>query len=466
MVALCNSFCRVLTSMADFQLTAKQVEAQEVLNGPATHVMLAGGSRSGKTFQIIRKQVQRRLKAPGSRGAVLRFRTGHVRQSIVLDTFPTVMSKCFPGIDYDLNKSDLFATFPGGSELWFSGLDDKKRVEKVLGKEYSDIFLNECSQIPYESRNFAVTRLAQKVSDRATGHDLVLKMYYDENPPTKGHWTYRMFKLKQDPETRKPLDAKDIDFFQINPRDNQANISASYLKTLEGLPERLKKRFLYGEFGEEATNALFRDDWIERWRNIDDELPDMLRIVVAVDPSGADDDDNFDSDAIGIIVAGLGIDGNGYVLEDLTVKAGPGVWGKVAVQAYQRWEADRIVAEDNFGGAMVKHVIKAAAQELGIVVPYRPVKASRGKVVRAEPVSALVETGRWRMAGVFQELEDELCATTTHGYMGENSPNRMDAMVWAAADLFPELTKHEEKPVEKKPQLIVRRGSGTGWMRT
>lgn len=446
--------------MDEFELTERQEMAQEILNGPATHILLAGGSRSGKTFLTIRKQVQRRLKAPGSRGAVLRFRTGHVRQSIVLDTFPTVMSKCFPGVEYELNKSDLFATFPGGSELWFSGLDDKKRVEKILGKEYSDIFLNECSQIPYESRNFAITRLAQKVTDRATGHDLVLKMYYDENPPTKGHWTYRMFKLHQDPETRKPLNPADYAFFQINPGHNQKNLSASYIKTLEALPERLRKRFLYGEFGEDAPNALFREDWLERWRNIDDELPDMLRIVVAVDPSGADDDDNFDNDEIGIVVCGLGIDGNGYVLEDLTCKAGPGVWGKVATDAFERWEADRIVAEMNFGGAMVKFVIRSARAN----TPFRPVTASRGKVVRAEPISALMESGKIRMAGIFRELEDELCAFTTHGYMGENSPNRADAMIWGMSDLFPELTKPEQpKPVPKP--VIIRRGGSNAWMR-
>lgn len=448
--------------MAEFALTPRQVEAQEILNGPATHILLAGGSRSGKTFQIIRKQVQRRLKAPGSRGAVLRFRTGHVRQSVVLDTFPAVMSKCFPGIEYDLNKSDLFATFPGGSELWFSGLDDKKRVEKILGKEYSDIFLNECSQIPYESRNIAVTRMAQKVLDRATGRDLVLKMYYDENPPTKGHWTYRMFRLKQDPESRQQLNPDDYAFFQINPGHNQTNLSADYIKTLEALPERLRKRFLYGEFGEEAPNALFQDTWLERWRNLDEELPDMLRIVVSVDPSGADDQDNVDNDAIGIVVCGLGIDGNGYVLEDLTCKAGPGIWGKVACDAFERWDADRIVAEVNFGGAMVQHVIRTQRAN----TPFRPVRASRGKVVRAEPISALAESGKIRMAGYFRELEDELCAFTTHGYMGENSPNRADAMIWGFADLFPELTKPEEKKPEP-PRIIQRRSGGpNAWMRT
>jgi hypothetical protein len=447
--------------MADFVLTEKQSEAQEVLNGIATHVMLAGGSRSGKTFLTVRKQVQRRLKAPGSRGVVLRFRAGHVKQSVVMDTFPKVMSLCFPGVQYDLNKSDMYATFPGGSELWFGGLDDAARVEKILGNEYSDIFLNECSQIPYNSRNMAVTRLAQKVTDRATGLPLRLKMYYDENPPDKGHWTYKMFKLLQDPETRQPLDPNDYGFYRINPGDNRANLSDSYIKTLEALPERLRKRFLYGDFRDAAPNALFRDEWIEKWRNIDGELPDMLRIVVAVDPSGADDTDNVDNDEIGIVVCGLGIDGNGYVLEDLTCKAGPGVWGRVACDAYDRWDADRIVAEVNYGGAMVHHVIKTCRPN----TPFRPVKASRGKVVRAEPISALVENGKVRMAGVFQELEDELCAFTTHGYMGENSPNRADACIWALADLFPQLTKPEEPKPEPKQQFI-RRSGGNGWMRT
>ena len=446
--------------MADFSLTTKQQEAQEILNGPAKHILLAGGSRSGKTFMIVRKMVQRRLKAPGSRGAILRFRFGHVKNSIVHDTFPKVMEICFPGVPYDINKSDWFASFPGGSQLWFGGLDDKQRTEKILGTEFADIFLNECSQIPYSSRNMAVTRLAQKVLDRATGKDLVLKMYYDENPPDKGHWTYRMFKTKCDPESRQELpDPENYAFMQLNPRDNVKNLSSDYIQTLESLPPRLRKRFLEGEFRDASPNALFSEETFERWRAIDD-LPDMLRIVVAVDPSGSDDMDNIDNDEIGIVVCGLGIDGNGYVLEDLTCKTGPNGWGKVATNAFDRWQADRIVAEDNFGGAMVKHVIQTARPR----TPYSNVKASRGKVVRAEPVSALMDTGKIRLGGIFREMEDELCAFTTHGYTGENSPNRADAMVWGMAALFPELTKPEEKKEPPKPQFIRRTG-GNGWMR-
>lgn len=445
--------------MAEFELTAKQQEGQEVLNGLATHVMLAGGSRSGKTFQITRKIVQRALKAPTSRHAILRFRRGHVKQSIVHDTFPTVMAKCFPAIDYDLNLGDLYARLPGGSEVWFGGLDDKKRTEKILGTEFSSVFLNECSQISYEARNMVVTRLAQKVTDRATGLPLRLKMYYDMNPPDKGHWTYKMFKLFEDPESRQALSRDDFAFFRINPYDNQANLSDSYIKTLQALPERLRKRFLDGEFRDASPFALFQDEWIERWRNIDDALPDMLRIVVSVDPSGADDTDNMENDEIGIMVCGLGVDGNGYVLEDLTCKCSPEKWGKVATMAFERHSADRIVAEVNYGGAMVRAVVQAQRAR----TPFRPVTASRGKVVRAEPISTLVETGKIRFAGIFRELEDELCAFTTHGYMGENSPNRADAMVWAFTDLFPELTKPEPSS-PPPPSVIVRPRGANSWM--
>jgi hypothetical protein len=450
--------------MSDFRLTAKQQEATELLASPATHIMLAGGARSGKTLAIIRAQVIRRLKAPGSRGAVLRFRFGHVKQSIIHDTFPKVMKVCFPQVKYDLNRSDWFAQFPGGGELWFGGLDDKERAEKILGSEYADIFLNECSQIPYSSRNMAVTRLAQNVKDTITGKPLSLKMYYDENPPDKGHWSYKLFKTKQDPDTKHFLtDPENYAFMQLNPRDNVENLSPEYLKTLEQLPARLRKRFLEGEFRDMAPNALFVDEYLERYRVIDSELPEMLRIVVAVDPSGAEDEDNVDNDEIGIMVCGLGVDGNGYVMQDLTCKAGPATWGRVAVQAYLRERADRIVGEINFGGAMVGHVIRTSALEQHTRVPFRPLTASRGKVVRAEPISALFETGKCRLVGYHRDLEEELAGFTTNGYMGEHSPNRADAMIWAMSDLFPELMK---EPVEKVQMVTapILRSNKTAWM--
>ena len=211
--------------LGEFKLTAKQIEANELLASSAQHVMLSGGSRSGKTLLILRAIAIRALKAPGSRHAVLRFRFGHVKQSIVHDTWPKMLRLCFPDIKTEMNRSDWFATLPGGSEVLFAGLDDKERTEKILGLEFATIFLNECSQIPYSSRNIAVTRLAQQVKDTVQGKNLAMKMFYDQNPGDKGHWTYKLFKTKTDPDSRALLrDPENYAFIGLNPMDNVENL--------------------------------------------------------------------------------------------------------------------------------------------------------------------------------------------------------------------------------------------------
>jgi predicted phage terminase large subunit-like protein len=189
-------------------------------------------------------------------------------------------------------------------------------------------------------------------------------------------------------------------------------------------------------------------------------LPDLQRIVIGVDPSGSGDTDNAANDEIGILVCGLGTDGNGYVLEDLTLKAGPKTWGNVATTAFDRHDADLIVAETNFGGEMVAHVIQTARPR----TPFRKVTASRGKAVRAEPIAALTEQGKIRFAGNFPELEEELCAFSTAGYLGEKSPNRADAMVWAFSELFPGLVKAKKEKTPDAPKSRVFPGAG-GWMK-
>lgn len=424
-------------------LTAKQDEARRVLNGPAQNAMLFGGSRSGKTFLIVRQIVLRATKAPGSRHAIFRFRFNHCKASIGLDTLPAVMRKCFPGVPYHLDKTDWFAELAGGSQIWLGGLDDKDRTEKILGQEYATIYPNECSQIPWPSIQMALTRLAQQVEmvdgkGKKTGLYLKPRGFFDCNPPPKSHWTYKVFVLGQDPETRQPLRFPD-DWvcFQINPKDNRQNLPEGYIeKTLAGLSAAARRRFLEGEFAEANPNALFAEDDIDKWRVLDGRLPDMVRIVVGVDPSGADDEDNADNDEIGIVIGGLGVDGNAYLLEDCSVKAGPKTWGDVATTAWERHQADVIVGETNFGGAMVKQTIEVARPR----TPFKKVTASRGKVVRAEPYSAMYENGKVRHVGYFPELEEELCGFSTHGYTGSRSPNRADAWIWVLAELFPGIT--------------------------
>lgn len=447
-----------------FELTARQQEAQHIIAGDATHIMLFGGSRSGKTFLHIRNIVMRALKAPKSRHAILRFARDHVNTSVFLDTLPAVMTKAFPQVRYDTNKQLLLMTLPNESEIWCGGLADKEQADKILGKEYATIFLNECSQIPFASRETAVTRLAQAVTTSIENRGpsaLKPRMYYDCNPPNKAHWTYRLFVQKANPETRMPLTVPmDYAHFQINPEHNLEHQAPGYIDTLRGLSARMQKRFLRGEFADATPNQLFNEDDIDKWRVIDGSVPDFVRVVVAVDPSGSGDIDNADNDEIGIVVAALGTDGVGYILEDCTVKVGPATWGKIAVDAYTRHAADIIVGEVNYGGAMVEHTIRTAPTG-GRRPPFKMLHASRGKVVRAEPVSALYEKGKVRHVGYFQKLEDELAAFSTVGYLGDGSPNRADAAVWAVTELFPGLVAEKrEKQKAREPEYA---GPG-GWM--
>lgn len=140
-----------------------------MLASDATHIMLFGGSRSGKTFLLMRTVIMRALKAPRSRHAVLRFRFNAVKASIVFDTFPKCMQLCFAGVKFNLSKTDWYAEFENGSQIWFAGLDDKERAERILGMEFVTLYLNECSQIPQGSRDIAVTRLAQQVEQVIQG---------------------------------------------------------------------------------------------------------------------------------------------------------------------------------------------------------------------------------------------------------------------------------------------------------
>ena len=168
--------------------TAKQADAVRLIAGHR-HTLLFGGSRSGKTFLSCYAIAVRAFKAPRSRHAILRFRFNHVKQSVWYDTFPKMMAICFPEVKYKENKSDWFITMPNGSEIWFGGLDDKQRVEKILGNEYATIYFNECSQIPFQSIETALSRLAQKINDDG----FIQRAYYDLNPVGNRHWSYRQF---------------------------------------------------------------------------------------------------------------------------------------------------------------------------------------------------------------------------------------------------------------------------------
>lgn len=418
-----------------FSLTPKQREANRLLASAATNIMLRGGSRSGKTFLIIRAMCVRAMKASNSKHAVFRFRFNHAKASIWRDTLPKVMRLCFPGVPLELNETDLVATFPNGSQLILGGLDDKARVEKILGGEYSTIYFNESSQIPWSSIEVAMSRLAENSG-------LALKAYYDCNPPSKLHWSFQLFRLKLKPGTKEAVsDPDDYVEMLVNPSDNRANLPSKYFDILGGMSAAKRQRFEKGEWASEVNGALWSLDdreapdgrvipGIDSTRIATPALPQMVRVVIAVDPSGTKGDGGGDD--IGIVAAGKGIDGRAYVLADRTCQLSPDGWGRMAVQAYHDFQADRVIGESNFGGDMVRFVVQTADKR----VPYAEVKASRGKTVRAEPVSALYEQGLVSHVGDFPDLEDQMVNFTQAGFVGEGSPDRADALVWALTELM------------------------------
>ncbi len=211
--------------------------------------------------------------------------------------------------------------------------------------------------------------------------------------------------------------------------DNSANLDPStlaYLQTKYG-GTTLGRQELDAELLEDVEGALWTRDMIETCRVSPEQSIAMRRIVVAIDPSGGSNRGNAET---GIIVAGVGRDGHGYVLRDVSGRHTPERWAYHAVAAYRDHLADRIVAEQNFGGAMVESTIRSVASR----VPVRMVQASRGKAVRAEPVVALFEQRRVHMVGFFPELEDQLCAWDPMA--NGPSPDRLDALVWAITDLM------------------------------
>lgn len=219
--------------------------------------------------------------------------------------------------------------------------------------------------------------------------------------------------------------------------DNAGNLPDAFMKAVvdKYAGTRLGRQELNAEMLDDVPGALWTRDMIDGTRRKD--APDLQRIVIAVDPSGTSGKgSDSQGDDIGIVAAGIGVDGRGYVLDDHSCNLSPDGWGRRVREVYTLHGADRIIAERNFGGAMVEAVIKAQDKSL----PVKVVTASRGKVARAEPIAALYEQGKVSHVGGFSDLEDQMCSMTSSGYVGEGSPDRADALVWALTELMLEST--------------------------
>jgi phage terminase large subunit-like protein len=250
--------------------------------------------------------------------------------------------------------------------------------------------------------------------------------------------------------------------------DNSANLAKSFLTsiTTKYAGTRLGRQELSAEILDDIPDALWTRAAIDRDRRAASDIPQLKRIVVAIDPAAKTNETPEEGAATGIIVAGVGEDNRAYVIDDQTMRGSPNAWARMAVACFDRYAADCIVGETNNGGEMVEATIRAVRP----TIPFREVHASRGKWTRAEPIAALYEQGRVSHVGTFAALEDEMVYFGPNGLVGGASPDRVDALVWALTELFPRVLRSVKQTTNTLPKKKIPDFSdlpnerGTGWM--
>jgi predicted phage terminase large subunit-like protein len=273
---------------------------------------------------------------------------------------------------------------------------------------------------------------------------LMFGLRIGKNPRVVATTTPRPVKLIRELLAR---EGKDVVVTRGRTLENAANLAPAFLSEIMRRYEgtRLGRQELDAEVLEDVPGALWQREWIDRDRVVN--APELRRVVVAIDPAMSTSEG---SDETGIIVAGVGGDGHGYIVDDLSGRYQPPVWAARAIEAYRRHAADRIVAEVNAGGEMVQATLRTVDTN----VSFMAVHASRGKVIRAEPVAALYEQKKVHHVGSLAALEDQLCGFTSDfdrsraGY----SPDRLDALVWALSDL---MVKNAAEPLVVKPIIVT-----------
>ena len=227
---------------------------------------------------------------------------------------------------------------------------------------------------------------------------------------------------------RELRDRNDVMVTRGSTYENRANLASGYIEQIRRRYEgtRTGRQEIYAELLDESEAALWKRDWIEAARVR--EAPELSRVVVAVDPAVSS---RWGSSETGIVVAGADEDGHAYVLEDASGQMSPDGWARRAIGMLDKYGADRIIGESNNGGDLVEHTVRTAYEDR--FVPYKSVHASRGKYVRAEPVSALYEQGKVHHVGGLDALEDQMCIWSPGS---DGSSDRLDALVWAVTELL------------------------------
>ncbi|WP_160731875.1 phage terminase large subunit [Aurantiacibacter arachoides] len=415
-----------------------QLEAEKLALDPnLTTVLFRGGTGSGKTVFVCSQMIIRALTYANSRLICFRATSVEARDMLFNATFPETLNMmmeasqgtAWAALDQKgmITRDPMTVRFDNGSSIRFAGLDDNASIAKILGADFGTAFISECQNIDtYRVVQRVKGRLRQRLFDEA-GKPMVPKLFLDCNPPSKRHWTYKVFKEDLHPITGNPL--KNPETFaeiKMNAEHNLANLSDGYLDGMD-YDAREHQQMVNGEWYDEVDNPLFSGEDIAACRLPQrfgaDDCTDLVRVVVAVDPAVTAKEG---SDETGIIVVGIDDQQHGYVLEDVSGVYTPHQWATKACEAYDRWKADKVVAEKNQGGDMVQHTLRTANPN----VPVELINASRSKEIRAESTSTAYRQRRIHHCGTFPELENQLLSFET-GFdrRRKGSPDRLDALV-------------------------------------
>jgi len=225
-----------------FKPTAIQRKALALLKSTAKHILLFGGSRSGKTTVIVMAIIYRALMYAGSRHLICRYRAKDAKSSVLRETLFPLLNKTVGTDGYKFLTHESVITLSNGSEIWIGGLGDREQADKILGHEYNTIYFNEISQLSYIAVTTAYSRLAMRVKGCKN------KFYYDCNPGSPLHWAYKIFVLKKTFQTGEALEKPELyQSMLLNPLDNQENLPEDYISDiLDALPEKQRARFRDG----------------------------------------------------------------------------------------------------------------------------------------------------------------------------------------------------------------------------
>jgi len=359
--------------------------------------LILAGRGFGKTRAGAEWIIHRARQAKGPI-ALIGETAGDVRDTMVEVGDSSILEVSPPGFRPTYEPSKRRLTWPNGvTATTFSG----DEPDQLRGPQHATVWADEPAKWRYADEAWDNMEMGLRLS---------------ADPRCVATTTPRPINLIE-----RLVDDEEVQVTRGTTYENAQNLSERFRERIISRYEGTRKgrQELHAEILSDSPGALWSHDIISRTS----EPPAFTRIVVGVDPSGGGDE-------IGVVTAAKGNDGHGYVLSDDTLHASPQGWAQAVADAYRRHEADRIVAERNFGGDMVRSTIRSVDDTL----PVEVVSASRGKQQRAEPVASLYEQERVRHVGHFAELEDEL--TTWDPDTNDWSPNRLDALVWALTKLM------------------------------